>query len=177
MFIYEAAFVPNEFFAGIKMWTIFTSMWMHGDIVHISMNMLFFYVVADNCEKVMGHALFLITYIISGLVGSLLDALFAVVFEWGAIPSLGASGAIMGMIAAYGILFPRNKLRYFGLGATFSARTFIIITFFTELMYGIISLFAPTGTAHFAHLGGFFIGLIVAIFVRIVKKGSTSGNS
>ncbi|HEY0087844.1 MAG TPA: rhomboid family intramembrane serine protease [Candidatus Lokiarchaeia archaeon] len=173
MFIYEAAFVPNEFFSGIKVWTIFTSMWMHADIVHISMNMLFFYVVADNCEKTMGHVLFLVTYIISGLVGSLLDALFAVVFGWGDIPSLGASGAIMGMIAAYGILFPRNKLRYFGSTATFSARTFIIITLLSEIIYGIISLTAPTGTAHFAHIGGFFVGLIVAVIVKTTKKKKT----
>jgi len=67
MFIYDAAFIPNEFFAGKKMWTIFTSMFMHADWLHILMNMFFFYVVADNCEKAMGHAYFLISYFISGL--------------------------------------------------------------------------------------------------------------
>jgi membrane associated rhomboid family serine protease len=171
MFIYEAAFIPDDFFAGKKAWTVFTSMWMHADIIHISMNMLFFYVVADNCEKTMGHVLFLVTYIISGLVGSLLHALISIVFGWGAIPSLGASGAIMGMIAAYGILFPNNKLRILGFMGTVSAKTFIVITFLTELIYGLISLFYISGTAHFAHVGGFFVGLIVALILKTTKKG------
>jgi membrane associated rhomboid family serine protease len=173
MFIYEAAFIPDEFFAGIKAWTIFTSMWMHADFIHIIMNMWFFYIVADNCEKEMGHVLFLITYMISGLVGSLLHALISIVFEWGAIPSLGASGAIMGMIACYGILFPNNKLRILGFMGAVSAKTFIIITFLTELIYGLISLFYLSGTAHFAHVGGFFVGLIVALVLKSTKKRKT----
>ncbi|MFX1393203.1 MAG: rhomboid family intramembrane serine protease [Promethearchaeota archaeon] len=171
MFIYEAAFVPNEFFAGIKVWTIFTSIFMHADFVHIIMNMLFFIVVADNCEKEMGHVLFLITYLIAGLVGSLLHGIFALLVGWGDIPSLGASGSIMGIIAVYGILFPKNKLKYIGVvGGTISARTFILITFITELIYGIISLFYLTGTAHFAHVGGFIVGAIFAGIFKLIKR-------
>ncbi len=150
-------------------------MWMHADWLHILMNMLFFYVVGDNSEKAMGHAYFLITYLISGLVGSLLHAVIAILIGLGDIPSLGASGAVMGVIAVYGILFPRNRLRYFYIRGTISARTFILITFITELIYGLISLFYFTGTGHFAHIGGFIIGVIFAYLLKLVKRDKYYG--
>ncbi len=170
MFIYESAFIPSEFFAGKKTWTIFTSMWMHADWLHILFNMWFFYVVADNCEKEMGHIFFLITYLIAGFVGSLLHALIAVVTGFGDIPSLGASGAVMGVIAVYGILFPDIRLRYIAyIRTTISARTFVLISFITELIYGLISLFVLTGTAHFAHVGGLIAGGFFAFIFKLIK--------
>lgn len=170
LFIYEAAFIPNEFFAGKKVWTIFTSMFMHGSFIHILLNMWFFYVVADNSERAMGHFYFLIAYLISGLVGSLLHAFIAVATGFGDIPSLGASGAIMGVIAIYGILFPRNRLRYLFFYGSVSARTFVLLTFITELIYGFVSLFVLTGTAHFAHIGGLISGVFFAYAFKLVSK-------
>jgi membrane associated rhomboid family serine protease len=75
----EYAFVPAEFFAGEKLWTIFTSMFMHGDFMHILMNMWFFIVITDNCEHAMGHLLYLGTYFLSGLFGSFLHALSTII--------------------------------------------------------------------------------------------------
>jgi membrane associated rhomboid family serine protease len=170
LFIYEAAFIPNEFFAGRKTWTIFSSMFMHASIIHIFLNMWFFYVVSDNCERAMGHIYFLITYLFSGLVGSLLHGVIAIATGFGDIPSLGASGAVMGVVAVYGILFPRNRLRYLFFFGTVSARTFIILTFMIELIYGFISLFVLTGTAHFAHVGGFIAGVFFAYIFKLFSK-------
>ena len=170
LFIYEAAFIPNEFFAGKKTWTIFSSMFMHASIIHIFLNMWFFYVVSDNCERAMGHIYFLITYLFSGLVGSLLHGVIAIATGFGDIPSLGASGAVMGVVAVYGILFPRNRLRYLFFFGTVSARTFIILTFMIELIYGFISLFVLTGTAHFAHVGGFIAGVFFAYIFKLFSK-------
>jgi membrane associated rhomboid family serine protease len=170
LFIYEAAFIPNEFFAGKKTWTIFSSMFMHASFIHIFLNMWFFYVVSDNCERAMGHIYFLITYLISGLVGSLLHAVIAVATGFGDIPSLGASGAVMGVVAVYGVLFPRNRLRYLYFFGTVSARTFMYLTFVTELIYGFISLFVLTGTAHFAHIGGFITGVFFAYVFKLFSK-------
>ena len=172
MLINEGAFIPREFFAGQNYWKIFTSMFMHGDIIHILFNMWFFYVVADNCEKAMGHALFLITYIVSGIVAALLHAFFMLLVPpMLDVPTLGASGAIMGIIAVYGILFPDNKLGL--LTSTrvrkISARQFILIYFITELIYGIISLGA-SGTAHMAHVGGFIAGAFFAIIFKLFSK-------
>lgn len=98
MFVYEAAFIPSEFFRGEKMWTIFTSMFMHGDFFHILFNMWFLYI--------------------------------------------------------------------FG---TVSARTFILIYFVMELIYGLISLIFPSGTAHFAHVGGFIAGVVFALLFKLIK--------
>ena len=171
MLIPAGAFYPSEFFAGERVWTIFTSTFMHADWIHITMNLAFFIVVADNCEKEMGHVFFLITYLLSGLVGSLLHGIFAIFVGWGDIPSLGASGAIMGIIAVYGTLFPKNKLKYLGaVGRTISARTFILFTFVTELIYGLTSMLVLTGTAHFAHIGGMIVGFICAGIFKIVKR-------
>jgi membrane associated rhomboid family serine protease len=172
MFIYEAAFIPAEFFAGVKVWTLITAMFMHADILHIFFNMWFFYVVADNCEKALGHIFFFITYMVSGICATLLHAAFTLLVPGLMnIPTLGASGAIFGIIAVYGILFPKNQLRLFIslIPIRLSARTFIILYFFIELIYGLISL-GSSGTAHFAHIGGFIAGAFFAGIFKLWSK-------
>jgi membrane associated rhomboid family serine protease len=176
----EAAFVPAEFFKGEKLWTLITSMFMHGDIVHIIMNMWFFFVITDNCEHAMGHFLYLFTYFVAGICGSLLHALSTLIIPvWGEylaeIPSLGASGAIFGLMGVYLVLYPGNK---FYLPSTtgmtmrkVSAGYFILTYFIAELSYAIYSIYAPFGsqTAHFAHVGGFVVGVIIAGIFKAVK--------
>jgi len=183
----EYAFVPSEFLRGEKLWTIFTSMFMHGDFVHILMNMWFFYVVADNCEKKFGHILFLITYLASGIFATFLHAITTVIAGMFSpalgtllldIPSLGASGAIFGIIAAYGILFPDTKLALLanplgGTGTvsrTVKASYFVAIYLITEVTYGIYAIIDPirlgSSTAHWAHVGGALIGAIVAFIYK-----------
>jgi len=177
------AFVPSEFFAGQKLWTLITSMFMHGDIVHIIMNMWFFIIITDNCEHAMGHTLYVITYLISGLCGSLLHALSTLIIPvWGPIladiPSLGASGAIFGLMGVYLILYPGNKFYLPSATGTsmrkVSAGYFIITYFIAELTYAIYSIYAPFGsqTAHFAHVGGFIAGAIIAGIFKGVKGTS-----
>lgn len=175
MFIYEYAFIPNEFFSGIKVWTIITSMFMHADPVHIIMNMWFFLVVADNVEKHMGHVWFLIIYLISGFCGSILHGLFSLLVPaFTLIPSLGASGAIYGIMAIYGILFPNIRLMLVTrtVPRRITARTLIIIYFVTELIYGFATLTIGTGTAHFAHIGGFVAGAVFALIFKTKNKYS-----
>jgi len=177
----EYAFVPADFFARRNWWTLFTSMFMHGDYVHIIMNMWFFLVITDNCEHAMGHFLYLITYLISGICGSLLHAVSTLIIPitgFDAIPSLGASGAIFGLMGAYLILYPHNK--FYGPSITgfsmrkVSAGYFILTYFIAELIYAIYSLYNPFGssTAHFAHVGGFLVGLIIAGIYKGVKGTS-----
>ncbi|MFX0177335.1 MAG: rhomboid family intramembrane serine protease [Candidatus Hodarchaeota archaeon] len=182
----EYAFVPAEFFAGQKLWTLLTSMFMHGDIVHIIMNMWFFIVITDNCEHAMGHVYFLIVYLISGLCGSLLHALSTVIIPGeiipgvtlSDIPSLGASGAIFGLMGVYLILYSKNKFYLPSASGTsmrkVSAGYFILTYFIAELSYAIYSLYNPFGssTAHFAHIGGFIFGIIAAGIFKAVKGSS-----
>jgi membrane associated rhomboid family serine protease len=180
----EAAFVPADFFKGKNLVTLLTSMFLHGDIIHIIMNMWFFFVVTDNCEHAMGHFLYLFTYIVSGLFGSLLHALSTLIIPvWGPyladIPSLGASGAIFGLMAAYLILYPGNKFYLpSSTGMTMrkvSAGYFILTYFIAELTYAIVSLMDPFSfgsTAHFAHVGGFIGGAIIAGIFKATKGDS-----
>ncbi|MBY9015492.1 MAG: rhomboid family intramembrane serine protease [Candidatus Lokiarchaeota archaeon] len=175
----EAAFVPADFFAGVNLWTIFTSMFMHGDFIHIIMNMWFFLVITDNCEHAMGHVVYVITYFASGIFATMLHAWSTVFIPfWGEtiakfIPSLGASGAIFGLMAVYAILYPKNKF-YLPTGTYMrkvTASYFIITYFITELTYAFFS-FELTGTAHFAHVGGFVAGAIIAVIFKSVKGSS-----
>jgi membrane associated rhomboid family serine protease len=182
----EYAFVPTEFFAGQKLWTLLTSMFMHGDIVHIIMNMWFFIVITDNCEHAMGHIYYLIVYLLSGLCGSLLHALSTVIIPGeiipgvtlSDIPSLGASGAIFGLMGVYLILYSKNKFYLPSTSGTsmrkVSAGYFILTYFIAELSYAIYSLYNPFGdpTAHFAHIGGFVFGIIAAGIFKAVKESS-----
>ncbi|MHA2010260.1 MAG: rhomboid family intramembrane serine protease [Promethearchaeota archaeon] len=180
----EFAFVPSDFFAGRNLVNLVTSIFMHGDIVHIIMNMWFFLVVTDNCEHAMGHLLYLVTYFIAGFFGSLLHALSTIIIPvWGPIladiPSLGASGAIFGLMGVYLILYPGN--RFYLPSATgmtmrkVSAGYFIITYFIAELTYAIVSLVDPFSigqTAHFAHVGGFIAGAIIAGIFKAAKGNS-----
>ncbi len=174
MYIDVAAFVPAEFFAGQKLWTIITSMFMHADFFHILFNMWAFYVVADNCEKAMGHILFLITYIVSGICADLMHAAITLLDPSQAIiPTLGASGAIFGIVAVYGILFPNARLGLF-LGFFFvhlRAKYFVLIYFLIQLVYGIL-LWGFSSTAYWAHIGGFLAGATFAVIFKAFKGDS-----
>lgn len=174
MLIDGFAFTPSEFFAGKEFWTLFTSMFMHANPVHIIFNMWFFYIVADNCEFAMGHFWFLVTYLVSGIVGTLLHGVSSFLVPiFLDIPTLGASGAIYGLIAVYAILFPNIKLQVVTNKVPYkiNARSFGLIYFVTEIIYGIISLTAVMdGTAHFAHLGGFIAGAAFALVFKAVDK-------
>ncbi|MFX1568887.1 MAG: rhomboid family intramembrane serine protease [Promethearchaeota archaeon] len=176
----EAAFVPADFFAGRNWWTLISSMFMHGDYMHIIMNMWFFIIITDNCEHAMGHGLYLITYFVSGFAGSLLHAVSTLILPFMAgIPSLGASGAIFGLMGVYLILYSENKFYMPSTTGTsmrkVSAGYFILTYFIAELIYAIYSLVDPFGagqTAHFAHVGGFIAGAIIAGIYKGIKGTS-----
>jgi membrane associated rhomboid family serine protease len=178
----EFAFVPAEFFKGENLWTLLTSMFMHGDIVHIVMNMWFFIIVTDNCEHSMGHIVYIITYFASGFLGSILHALSTLIIPiYGPIlaniPSLGASGAVFGLMAVYLVYYPENKFYLPSASGTsmrkVSASYFIITYFIAELTYAIYSIVDPLAigqTAHFAHIGGFVAGAIIAGIAKAAKR-------
>lgn len=168
MYIYEAAFIPAEFFQGEKMYTIISAMFMHGDLFHIIGNMLFFVVIADNVEHELGHIAYLLTYILSGFSASILHGIFALLtLETASIPSLGASGGIFGIIAVYGLLFPNRQLYLIGrFYMRFKAKTFVIIYFVEQIIYAILSMGIGTGVAYLAHVGGFIMGAMIAYIYK-----------
>ena len=153
-------FIPNSF----NLLTIFSSMFIHGGISHIFGNMLFLYIFGDNVESILGHTKFFIFYLICGFGAAL--AQYAVNPD-SAIPMVGASGAIAGILGAYMIRFPKAKVHVLAVIIIFIT-TFVIpaqivlgLWFLIQLSNGLSSLGIDTtgGVAWFAHIGGFIAGV------------------
>jgi membrane associated rhomboid family serine protease len=155
--------------------TALTSMFMHGDWLHIGGNMLFLWIFGNNVEDAMGHVRFLLFYLLGGFAATALQTF--VTLEYGTdfeatIPNLGASGAVSGVLGAYLILLPRaSVLLFIFLGLILirevPAALFLGFWFLFQLWLGGFSLVEPQeggGVAFFAHIGGFVFGLL-AVFV------------
>jgi membrane associated rhomboid family serine protease len=153
-------------------WTLLTSMFMHGGLGHIFGNMLYLWVFGDNVENRFGHFRFLLFYLTSGLAAS---AAQIAISPDGVIPNLGASGAIYGVLGAYIVLFPRNRVNAIFFYHVFSIPAYMVIGMWavTQFMYGFgsIAMTEQTGgVAHMAHVGGFVAGVVVAGLVRLNMK-------
>src|SRR5579859_6407882 len=185
-----AGIVPVEFTRGVVVgpppplgmpWvTLFTSMFLHGGLLHIASNMLYLFIFGDNVEDRLGHLRFLIFYFLCGIIAGLTHIAANAGSD---TPSIGASGAIAGVLAAYLRLFPHAQVRtLIFIGPIFffpriAAAFLIVFWFITQFVSGITSLGAPTdtsgGVAVWAHIGGFIAGLILVQIMqpRTVKNG------
>ncbi|PYS91941.1 MAG: rhomboid family intramembrane serine protease [Acidobacteria bacterium] len=154
--------------------TLLTSMFMHGSIMHIFGNMLFLWIFGDNLEDRMGHARYLIFYLVCGVIASLAHVASTVMFGGNQIvPSLGASGAISGVLGGYVLLFPRRQVRVilFRFLTTVPAYVALGIWFLFQLISGIGLLGGGAeadGVAYAAHIGGFIAGLVL---VKLFDQG------
>ena len=156
--------------------TLITSMFMHAGWLHIGGNMLFLYIFGDNVEDRMGHFPYLIFYLVCGIVASLVQSFASSTGQASVIPSLGASGAIAGVLAAYLIMFPLAGVRtiififIFFTFVTLPAYILIGVWFLLQLFDGVASLGAAQqgmgGVAYLAHVGGFLTGLIITLLWR-----------
>lgn len=156
--------------------TIITSMFLHGSILHIGGNMLFLWVFGDNVEDVLGHFWFLMFYLAVGILAGLSQVM---IDPTSRVPGIGASGAIAGVLAAYLILFPHARVRtLLFLGPFFtitriSATILIGIWILFQFISGVVTLSdtEQSGVAYWAHIGGFFAGLII-IWIYRRSRGS-----
>jgi membrane associated rhomboid family serine protease len=157
--------------------TSVTSMFMHGDWLHIGGNMLFLWIFGNNVEDAMGHVRYLVFYLLAGFAATALQTF--VTLQYGedveaTIPHLGASGAVSGVLGAYLILLPRaNVLILIFLGIILirevPAALFLGFWFLFQLWLGSFSLVEPEaegGVAFFAHIGGFAFGLAAVFLFR-----------
>jgi len=148
--------------------TLLSSMFMHSGLMHLAMNMLYLWIFGDNVEHRFGHLPFLIFYLASGLAASVAH----VAMNSGSIiPSLGASGAISGVLGAYLVLFPRNRVYALLLVWVVTVPAFVVIVLWaiSQVISGFGSLSeAPNtgGVAYAAHIGGFVAGVALALFFR-----------
>ncbi|MDD4858056.1 MAG: rhomboid family intramembrane serine protease [Candidatus Krumholzibacteria bacterium] len=162
--------------------TLFTSMFMHGGVAHLAGNMLFLWIFGNNVEDLLGPFKFLIFYLASGLAA---HALHIASNPASTIPTIGASGAISGLLAAYLVAFPRARvltlvfLGFFIRMAVLPAFVIIIYWFVIQFIFGLASLggTAEGGVAWFAHVGGFLAGiaLIYAMAGRTIYRMRREG--
>lgn len=156
--------------------TLFTSMFMHGGIAHIAGNMLFLWIFGDNIEDRLGHVKYVIFYLVCGLIASLAHVFTTAAFasqESGMlIPSLGASGAISGVLGGYILLHPSRRVTVilFRFLTEVPAYVAIGLWFVFQLISGLGMLgggSAQGGVAYAAHIGGFVAGLVLIKFFDI----------
>lgn len=155
--------------------TLLTSMFMHAGWLHLAGNMLFMWVFGDNVEHRAGPILFLAAYLGSGVVGSLAQI-------WSEptspIPTLGASGAISGVLGAYLVLFPRNRVTVFlfrfvtQVPALAAIGLWIVFQLINGFGAAVISSETVGGVAYLAHIGGFAAGLVAGFAFRALPSAS-----
>ena len=159
--------------------TLLTSMFMHGGIAHIFGNMLFLFIFGDNIEDRLGHIRYLIYYLVCGIIAGLshVFATAALASEASSllVPSLGASGAISGILGGYILLYPTNRVVVLlGWFATpMPAFVAIGLWFVFQLISGLGMLGSGSqagGVAYAAHIGGFIAGLILIKIFEIGRR-------
>jgi membrane associated rhomboid family serine protease len=154
--------------------TLFTAMFLHANLAHIGGNMLFLFIFGDNVEDAFGHLGYLVFYLLSGVVASLVQVGVVEAFQGAAgltAGELGASGAIAGVLGAYIVLYPHARIRTLvGFGilifTRLSAGLVIGVWFLLQFIPGVTSIHNVGGVAYFAHVGGFIAGAILAAIFR-----------
>jgi membrane associated rhomboid family serine protease len=157
--------------------TLLISMFMHGGIPHLAGNMLYLWIFGDNLENALGHLRYLIFYLVTGVLASLAHVFTTAATDGNMlVPSLGASGAISGVLAGYMLLFPGRRVRMLmGRGtAEMPAWVSIGVWFLFQVVAGMGLLGGGSqagGVAYAAHVGGFIAGLIL---VKMFARGTAS---
>ena len=158
--------------------TLFTSMFMHGSILHIGGNMLFLWIFGNNVEDSMGPIRFIVFYLLGGLAADAAQILSGPGSE---VPSLGASGAVAGVLGGYLVLFPRARvvtvvfIIFFFTILELPAIFFLGIWIIQQALFAYFDLVQPSstsggGVAYFAHLGGFVFGLLLIRVFAIERR-------
>jgi membrane associated rhomboid family serine protease len=181
--IYSFSMVPQELLTGRDLTvgplgptpipvylTVFVSMFMHGGLAHIAGNLWFLSIFGDNVEDRLGHLRFLLFYVSAGVLAAAAHvAVCAATGNSLLVPTLGASGAISGVLGAYLVLFPGNRVRVIVFSffpATVSAFFAIGLWFVFQVVNGLgyFGGVGGDGVAYAAHIGGFLFGLITILF-------------
>lgn len=163
-FYYAFALWPLE--AGFGFWQLFTYMFMHASFTHILFNMLALWMFGMELEHVFGSRKFLMYYLLCGFGGGLANLLIAPLFT-SVGPTVGASGAVYGVLLAFGMMFPDRPIYVYFL-LPIKAKYFVVMYMALE----IFSIGSMDGVAHFAHLGGALVG-----FLYLIADGYQFGSS
>jgi membrane associated rhomboid family serine protease len=155
--------------------TLFTSMFMHGGLLHLGGNMLFLWIFGNNVEDSMGPLKFIAFYLLCGLAA---DAAQIAVEPNARIPTIGASGAVAGVLGGYLLLFPRARvvtlifIVFFVTILEVPAIVFLGVWILQQALFASLDLTGPSegGVAYFAHIGGFVAGLLLIRLLATRRK-------
>jgi len=171
--LFNVAFIPARFwipgYLVPNLVTIFVSMFLHGGFMHIASNMLYLWIFGDNIEDRLGHVRYAIFYLVCGFGATLSHAFFNASSR---VPSIGASGAIAGVLGAYLILYPRAQVTTLipifivmtvrNIPAVFLLGFWFVLQIFSGVgSLGMTGQEQSGGVAYFAHIGGFVLGMIL----------------
>lgn len=169
-FILHWGLVPALVFSGHGLITIFTAMFIHGGFLHIIGNMLYLMIFGDNVEDRMGHLRFFLFYFACGILAFVAH----LIFNFGSsIPSVGASGAIAGVLGAYVVMFARNRVRVFWIIFVTWVPAWVMIGIWAATQF--LNVYASVaytdqtngdGVAYAAHVGGFIVGVVAGVAMR-----------
>jgi len=164
--------IPIKTLESEDLFTLLTSLFLHGGWMHLVGNMLFLWVFADNIEATIGNLPFLLFYILGGLAAHAAHIYFN---QYSDIPTIGASGAISAVMGAYLIMFPLSRIRVWVLIFPLRVSAFIFLGLWIAQQWisGTAALEVGgqgSGVAWWAHIGGFAFGIIAGIFFRLRYK-------
>jgi len=171
---FDYAIIPARASDGVALETFVTSMFLHGGWMHLAGNMLFLWIFGDNLEDEMGHLPFLLFYLVAGVGAGLIHVITA---PDSVVPTIGASGAIAGVMGGYLLLFPKARVDillilivYF---RVFTIPAFVMLGVWLGLQFvGSLSSDPDEGgVAYWAHTGGFFVGLMLCIPLWLKRGG------
>ncbi len=160
--------------------TLLTSLFMHAGWAHIGGNMLFLWIFGDNVEHRVGPIRFLLFYLAAGVIASMAQIL---INPNSPVPTLGASGAISGVLGAYIILYPVNRVTVWAwfivtVPAVVVIGMWIVLQFVNGFGAFAVSQETDGGVAYFAHIAGFIVGVLVGLLVRAtIPEPSVSGGA
>lgn len=173
------AMIPAAISAGEQWQTLLTSMFLHGGLMHLGGNMLFLWIFGDNLEEELGHTRFLGFYLLSGLLAGAAHVISAPLSP---VPTVGASGAIAGVMGAYLLMFPKARVDVLFIFIVFfkifpvPAWIMLGIWFGLQLFNGVGVDPAAGGVAYWAHAGGFLVGLALIAPLWLARGGPAFWN-
>jgi len=173
-FLGNWALIPAQVADGQGLHTLLTSIFLHGGLLHLGGNMLFLWIFGDNMEDELSHAGFLLFYLICGVAagfGQLLTDPFS------GVPTVGASGAIAGVMGGYLLLFPRARVDILFIFVIIfkvipiPAWVMLGLWFVLQLFNGVVNDTSAGGVAYWAHASGFIIGFLYVVPIWLRKGG------